>query len=146
VLAAGAAGAWVGTAFLTCVETTTTAAARAQLASASDTATAYGRVFDIAARAGWPDEFGERALRNAFYDQWVGREAELAGDDAAVATMARGRDAEDLDVVCLDAGSGVGLLYGERTAAEVVAELGAAAELLRRAGQLVGGVAGGDAT
>ncbi len=131
VLAAGADGAWVGTAFLTCVETSTSGAARARLATAGDTETAYGRVFDLAARAGWPSEFGERALRNAFYDRWVGHEDQLAVDDAAATTMARARDREDLDVVCLDAGQGVGLLRGECTAAEVVAELSGADERLR---------------
>jgi nitronate monooxygenase len=139
VLAAGAVGAWVGTAFLTCAEATTTAAARTRLVAARDTETAYGRVFDIAARAGWPDEFGERALRNPFYDAWVGREDELAGDDAAAAAMARARDTDDLEVRCLDAGAGVGLLHGECTAAEVVAAFARATELLRRAGEELGG-------
>src|SRR6185437_3376172 len=87
VLAAGAAGAWVGTAFLTCVEGTTSATARARLIAATDTDTVYGRVFDLAARAGWPDEFGERALRNGFFDRWVGREEEVAADESAATEM-----------------------------------------------------------
>jgi nitronate monooxygenase len=142
VVAAGAAGAWVGTAFLTCVETSTSAAARARLAAAGDTETAYGRVFDVAARAGWPSQFGERALRNAFYDRWEGHEDELAEDAEAARVMARARADEDLDVICLDAGQGVGLLRGECTAADVVAELAGATELLRRAGQQLGGADG----
>jgi nitronate monooxygenase len=44
--------------------------------AATDTDTAYGRVLDLAARAGWPSEFGERALRNAFFDRWVGYEVD----------------------------------------------------------------------
>jgi len=135
VLAAGAAGAWVGTAFLTCVESLTAAWVRERLSAAAETDTVYGRVFDIAARAGWPSEFGERALRNGFYDAWVGRESDLALDDEAARAMRLAARAHDADVLCLDAGQGVGLLNGDTTAAEVVAELGRAGALLRASAQ-----------
>lgn len=131
VLAAGAAGAWVGTAFLTCREAETTAAARARLLEASEADTAYGRVFDVAQRLGWPPEYGGRALRNAFFDRWEGREDDLARDDAAVAELAEGRRRQDLDVGYVYAGQGVGLLRRERTAAEVLADLAGAEDLLR---------------
>jgi nitronate monooxygenase len=133
VIAAGAAGAWVGTAFLTCTEASTSAAARTRLIAATDTDTVYGRVFDIGARAGWPGEFGERALRNAFYDRWVGHEGELAADDLAARELAQAGAAEDFDTTKLDAGQGVALLRQEVTAAEVIAELSRAEDLLRRA-------------
>jgi nitronate monooxygenase len=134
VLAAGAAGAWVGTAFLTCAESTSTAAARARLVAATETDTVYGGVFDIGGRAGWPAEFGERAVRNAYFDEWVGREDQLRLDDAAAERLVDGRRRDDPDVFCVDAGQGVGLLREESTtAAAVVAELARADELLRRA-------------
>jgi nitronate monooxygenase len=135
VLAAGAAGAWVGTAFLTCIESMTSAWARERLSAAAETDTVYGRVFDIAARAGWPSEFGERALRNGFFDAWVGRESDLAVDDDAARAMRLAARAHDTDVLCLDAGQGVGLLTGDTTAAEVVAELARAGALLRAAAE-----------
>ena len=50
VLAAGAAGAWVGTAFLACTEAATSAGARELLLTAADTDTVYGRVFDVGQR------------------------------------------------------------------------------------------------
>ena len=133
VLAAGAAGAWVGTAFLTCTEAATSAAARERLYAADETETAYGRVFDVGQRLDWPPEYGGRALRNAFFDRWVGAEDALAGDDDAAAQLAAARKAADFDVACIYAGQGVGLLRGERSAAEVVAELAGAGELLDRA-------------
>src|SRR4051794_36718655 len=68
VLAAGAVGAGAGTAFLCCREGSLPAAARDRLLRADETATAYGRVFDVAQRAGWPREYGGRALRNRFFD------------------------------------------------------------------------------
>ena len=135
VLAAGAAGGWVGTAFLTCAEALTPPAARERIAVTAETGTAYGRVFDVGQRLDWPPEYGGRALRNAYFDRWQGREHELADDDAAVAELAAARSTGDLDVAYVYAGQGVGLLGGGRAAAEVVAELARAGELLRRAAE-----------
>jgi nitronate monooxygenase len=133
VLAAGAAGAWVGTAFLACTEAATSVGARERLLSAGDTDTAYGRVFDVGQRLAWPPEYGGRALRNRFFDRWVGREDELAGDEAAAAELLAARKQGDFDVACVYAGQGVSLLRRERAAAEVVAEFAGAAALLDRA-------------
>jgi nitronate monooxygenase len=133
VLAAGAVGAWAGTAFLTCIEGQTPAPARDRLSAATDTDTVYGRVFDLGARAGWPAEFGERALRNSFFDQWVGREAELATDPQAADQFALAAPAGDYDVACLDAGQGVALLRAQASAATVLAEFARADEFLERA-------------
>lgn len=129
VIAAGAAGAWAGTAFLTCIESDSPAPARARLIAATDTDTVYGRVFDLAARAEWPAEFGERALRTAFFDRWVGRESELA----EVASTFDASGGHDDEMICLDAGQGVALLRADRTAADVITEFSGAIEHLRRA-------------
>jgi nitronate monooxygenase len=133
VLAAGAAGAWVGTAFLTCTEAMTAPSARRRLLDADETATVYGIVFDRASRAGWPDEFGGRALRNAFFDRWYGREDELSADDAAHAEFVAGVRAADSDVLSMYAGQGVHAIRAERSAADVVASFAAAEDLLRKA-------------
>jgi nitronate monooxygenase len=130
VLAAGAAGAWVGTAFLTCTEAATSAGARELLLAAADTDTAYGRVFDVGQRLAWPPEYGGRALRNAFFDRWVGRETELAGDDVAAAELGAARKQGDFDVACVYAGQGVALLRAEQAAADVVSALAGAEALL----------------
>jgi nitronate monooxygenase len=133
VLAAGAAGAWAGTAFLTCREGTCSPSARIRLAAATDTDTVYGRVFDLAARAGWPAEFGERALRNAFFNEWSGREESLAVDEHAAEQMKAALENDDTDTICIDAGQGVALLRTPTTtAAHVVAEYARAGDLLRR--------------
>ena len=131
VLAAGAAGAWAGTAFLTCGESAFPAESRVRLAAADDTATAYGRVFDIAQRADWPSEFGGRGLRNAFFDEWEHREADLAADDGATQRYATALRARDFDTAVIYAGQGAALLGSETTAAEVVAGFATAGDLLR---------------
>ena len=118
VLAAGAAGAWVGTAFLGCVESAGSPAAKAALFAAEQTG--YGRVFDVAQQAAWPREHGGRAVANAYFDEWVGREDDL--DDAAGDRFRAGVAAGDFSVAHAYAGEGVAALTGEVTAAEVVAE------------------------
>ena len=83
VLAAGAAGGWVGTALLGCHEAGNSAAARARLLAADETGTGYGRVFDVALGLGWPEEYGGRGLRNDYFDRWQQRLGELAEDPTA---------------------------------------------------------------
>ncbi|MGA8994974.1 MAG: nitronate monooxygenase, partial [Nocardioidaceae bacterium] len=127
-----AVGAWVGTAFLAAREAGHGAAARRRLLAAGEADTAYDRVFDVALALGWPAEFGGRTLRNDYLDRWRGRLAELAGDQEASAELVRAMRVDDFDVACLYAGQGVGLLDRERPAAEVLADLGRAEDLLRR--------------
>jgi len=121
VLAAGAVGAWVGTAFLCCRESSYPAASRARLIAADDTATAYGRVFDVAQRAGWPPQYGGRALRNRFFDEWEGRENQLGADEGALDRYAEAQRQGDFDTAVIYAGQGSALLSSESTAADVIA-------------------------
>ena len=136
VLAAGAAGAWVGTAFLACPESESSEAAKARIVGAGGSDTAYGRVFDVAMGLGWPPEYGGRALRNDFFDRWEGREDGLAGDADALEGFRAAVRARDFDTAYLYAGQGIGMLDRERPAAEVVADLARADELLRAAAGL----------
>ncbi|MEU0093853.1 nitronate monooxygenase [Kribbella sp. NPDC006257] len=133
VLAAGAAGAWIGTAFLTAEEALTPETSKQALLAADETATVYGTVFDAASRAGWPDEFGGRALRNAFYDRWEGQEQALKTDDAGHDEYVAATRAADPTSASLYAGQGVGALNKPTTAAEVLADLATYRSYLDRA-------------
>ena len=119
VLAAGAAGAWCGTAFLTCREGENSPAARAALAVATDTR--HSRVHDVAQDIAWPREFGGRAVATPFVRAWAGREEEMT--PPAKAEHAAGRAAGDPGYVPLYAGVGVDLLGAETDAASVLATL-----------------------
>jgi len=121
VLAAGAVGAWVGTAFLACTEGDGSDAARAAVVAAASDSTVYTTVLDTGRGVPWPEEFGGRALRNDFATRWHGREAELAAAG------------ERLTEPPVWAGQAVGLVRAERSAAGVVADLAGAEALLRRA-------------
>lgn len=118
VLAAGAAGAWVGTAFLGTREAASTPAAKAALFQADSTG--YGRVFDEAQEVGWPEEFGGRSVANRFFHEWVGREDDL--DDSARNRFRAAVSGQDYSVAHLYAGQGVAGLTHEVSAADVVAE------------------------
>jgi nitronate monooxygenase len=134
VLAAGAVGAWVGTAFLGCVETAWSDAARKSVLGAGDGDTIYTRTFDIGLGLDWPPEFGGRALRNTFSDTWHGREAALTGDHEASEQMARAVSDQNMDVAPVWAGQSVSLVNKPRTVAEVIAGFAEAETLLRRWG------------
>ena len=118
VLAAGAAGAWVGTAFIACEESAYDASSRQAVIDAALTDTIYTTVLDVGRGSPWPSEFGGRAIADAYARTWHGREEELR------ANPVRNPEAP------VWAGQAVGLVRAERPAADVVAELAGAERLL----------------
>lgn len=77
-LAAGADGAWVGTALLATPEAVEVHDVHKELIVGSDGAdTTFTRAYDIVSGLPWPDGIGERVRRNRFTDEWDGREDEL---------------------------------------------------------------------
>ncbi|MFV0432396.1 MAG: NAD(P)H-dependent flavin oxidoreductase [Leucobacter sp.] len=125
VLDAGAAAAWVGTAFAACEEALTSDAAREVLLAADGSETTVSRVLDVGLERPWPKRFSERLLRTPFVERWQGREDQLAADAEARAELRAAVEADDFSVVPLDAGEGVGALTRVRSAAEVVEEFAA---------------------
>ena len=123
VLAAGAAGAWLGTPFLATEESLLSTKARARVLAAGENDTTYTRVFDIALGNPWPAEYGERVLANRFSAEWAGREEELPGNEAARRRLAQARSAGDYDVADVNAGQGVGLVRQETSAKQIVDDL-----------------------
>jgi nitronate monooxygenase len=133
VLAAGAAGAWVGTPFLLAEEARTTVGARGRIVAADETETLYTSVYDRLQDKRWPEEFRGRALRTAFGARWTGHEEMLGPDSEARATFERAKAAGDYDVAHIYAGQSVGLLDAVRPAGTIVSEIEAqATDLLRR--------------
>lgn len=123
VLAAGAAGAWVGTRLSVCTEALTPPDARAALYHARATDTVTTRVFDIGQQLPWPDRFPSRVLRNDFTRQWEHREEELAGDSAAHDILAAATVADDTSLAPVDAGQGVGVVTTSDPAKVVIDDL-----------------------
>jgi nitronate monooxygenase len=140
VLAAGAVGAWIGTALLLSPEGDVTDAARERITKADETSTILTSVFDRANRLGWPPQFPGRALRNRFTAEWHGREEELVASTDEMARFRDAADRKDYDITSIFAGQAIGLVSQRRTVAEVMHSLGDGAEqlLLRRAAELLG--------
>lgn len=130
VLAAGAAGAWLGTCLSVCPEALTGDSARRALIAAAGTDTVTTRVFDVGQRLDWPARFPSRVLRNEFTGRWMGHEETLAGDPEAAAELAAGIAAGDQRVAPVDAGQGVGVLTDSRPAGVVLDELCTGAQRL----------------
>ena len=131
VLAAGAAGAWLGTVFATCPEALTSAPVRDALLEADGAATVTTRVFDVAQGYRWPATIPERVLRNDFVDRWDGHDADL--DAGARDALAAAVAADDLRLAPVNAGQGVGMVTDTRSAAETIERLCSdASALLRR--------------
>jgi nitronate monooxygenase len=129
VLAAGAAGAWIGTPFLLAREARNSDAARQRIRASDETQTIYTRVYDRVSGKAWPKEFGGRALRTPFLECWTGREDELLADKDALAHY----DPKEK----IYAGQSVGLLREVKPAAQIVAELaGSAEQMLRKAASI----------
>ena len=122
VLAAGAVGAWVGSAFLACDETVWPDDSKKRVVSAGDGDTIYTTSFDVGLGLDWPAGFGGRALRNEYSDRWHGHEDELAGSPAPPV----GDDAP------IWAGQAVSLVTGLQSVADVIAEFRGAEDLLRK--------------
>jgi nitronate monooxygenase len=138
VLAAGAVGAWVGTAFVSCRESAAPDDLVTRLAEADEGSTVYGHVFDVASAVGWPADVGGRTIRNEFFDRWHGRETELTDDEQALAGFRSAPQERDFATMPVYIGQGVGMLDGDRpSVAEVVERFAGAATLLREAARLV---------
>jgi nitronate monooxygenase len=132
VLAAGASGVWLGTAFAACPESLISDPARQALLRASGADTVVTRAFDVGLGYPWPPEYPERVLRNDFTDRWSGHEAQLAVDRNAQTALAAGISAEDAALAPVNAGQGVGSLTEARSAAHVIEQLRLDASTLLR--------------
>ncbi len=123
ILAAGASGAWLGTAFSACTESMLPDATRQALLAAEDTDTVISRVFDVALGYPWPAHQPERVLRNGFTDRWDGGEERLAADVAAHEALAAAIAANDHRLAPVNAGQGVAALNAVRPVGELIDQM-----------------------
>ena len=80
VLAMGADGAWIGSAFIATDEAAVRDDRMKDLIVASDGGdTVWTRAYDIVGGLPWPEGIGERVRSNSFTARWEGREGELRG-------------------------------------------------------------------
>lgn len=121
VLAAGAEGAFVGTALLASPETVGPDYARDRVVAAGSADTVYTSVFDQARSQPWPARWGGRALTNDFTSTWH-------GVDAAESELAQAYDPADPNLGVVYAGEAAGVVHSSRPAGDVVREIGERAD------------------
>jgi nitronate monooxygenase len=144
-LAAGADGAWVGTALLATPEAVEVSHEHKQRIVGSDGEdTVFTAVFDIVEEQvfgiKWPAGIASRAHRNRFADQWHGREQELRSRlDELVPAYAQALQQRDPDTIAVLMGQSAAFVDAIRPAADVLRSIGNDAEriLRERAAQLL---------
>lgn len=131
VLAAGAAGAWLGTCLAAAEESLLPENARRAMLAADSTHTVVTTAFDETLDLPWPPIYPARVLRNDFTDPWSRPELDETRPDADLLRTAIAVD--DATIAPVDAGQGVGLITHIEPAAAIVDRLCRdAAALLRR--------------
>ncbi len=137
-LALGAAGALVGTRFLATTEALIAAEDVKAILDGRGEDTERSRVLDIARGAPWPQRYPARTLRNAFLDEWRGREEELEADDEAKAAYRAAAARGDVGVVPIWASEAIDLITDISSASALVELLAKETEeALVRAGHAV---------
>lgn len=137
VLAMGAAGASIGTAFLATPEAVEVPAAfkeRIILSDGQDTA--YTPFYDLLDAAPWPPGIAGRVYRNRLVREWAGREREVpARRTELAAAVAAARAGPDPEVAAVYMGQSAAQVNAIRPAAAVVAAICQEAEVMLRGRQ-----------
>jgi len=146
VLAAGAEGAWMGTAFVATQEDNEVPNAHKELiVRRNGDDTIYSQVFDIINTAisggpSWPEGIAGRAYNNRFAQEWYGREEELrARLEEVVPAYTEARQRGDFDTAPALLGKSAAFVNAIRPAGEVLRSICDEAEhqLRRRFAELV---------
>ncbi len=134
VLAAGADGAWVGTAFLATPECVEVPEEHKQtIVQSSGEDTIFTRAYDVLFGMPWPEGIGERVQRNKFTDEWHGREKEIAERREELAPMVQAGESDfNSGLRAILYGQSAGAVSAIRPASEVVRTICDDAERLLR--------------
>jgi nitronate monooxygenase len=125
VLAMGADGAWIGSAFVATTEATPDDARTKDLIVASDGAdTVLTHAYDILDGLPWPTGIGDRVRANRFTARWDGQEDALREQRESV----KRPTGDDLDERDVRYGQSAAFVHAVRPAAEVVRDIVADAE------------------
>jgi nitronate monooxygenase len=116
-----ASGVLMGTRFLASAESAIAHAAKQRLIDNAGESTVRTSVFDIVRGRNWPQPYTGRVIRNAFFESWSGREAELVHDrERAARAYAEGEARGDPNTLVLHAGEVLDLVDDIPPAQEIV--------------------------
>lgn len=128
-LALGADGVLVGSRFWASAEALVHPNMHAAALAATGDDTIRSSVMDIARDLDWPTGHTARVLKNAFTEQWHGKEAALRADPDAGACWRAAWDAGDTRTANTFVGEAAGLIGDIRPAAEILSTMVAQAGL-----------------
>ena len=134
VLATGAEGASLGTAFLATPEAVEVPPAfKEQIVLSDGQDTAFTRLYDLLGTRPWPDGIAGRVYRNRLVREWDGRDAEiLARREELASDVAEARARHDTELSAVYMGQGAGHVNAIRPAADVVRDICDGAESILR--------------
>jgi nitronate monooxygenase len=138
VLAAGAEGAWVGTALLATPEAVEVSDEhKLRIVGSNGEDTVYTEVFDIVEERvfgiKWPEGIASRAYRNRFVERWHHREDELRRHlDDVVTAYGQALQQRDPDGTAILMGQSAAFVDAIRPASDVVRSIGDDAERILR--------------
>ena len=134
VLAAGADGASVGTAFLATPEAIEVPEAYKERVVQSDGEdTIFTKVYDLIDGLPWPEEIGARVYASQFVREWDGRDKEIIEQREALREQTSAAYRTDPEVAAVYMGESAGDVDSIRPAADVLTDIcEGAEELLRR--------------
>ncbi len=128
-LALGADGVLMGTRFWATQEALIHPAAKQKILPADGDETVRTRVYDIVRGKRWPAGYTGRLMRNAFTEEWHGREAQLEQDQPErFAAFEAAHASGDYDVANVTVGEAIGLINDLPPAAELVERIAHEAE------------------
>jgi nitronate monooxygenase len=129
VLAAGADGANVGTAFVATEEVTDVPDVyKEQIVASDGEDTIFTRVYDLIDGLPWPEEIGARVYNNDLVREWHGRDAEIVEQRDALRTRTEDAYQKDVEGAAVYMGESAGDVSAIRPAAEVLRQIGEDAE------------------
>jgi nitronate monooxygenase len=131
-LSLGAAGVLVGTRFQASQEALVDAEVVKAIIDGHGEDTERSRVLDIARESKWPARYTGRTLRNDFLNQWRNREAELEGNDEAIASYHEAERKGDLSAVAIWASEAIDLITESQSAGKIVRGMATDAETAAR--------------
>ncbi|HEY7269551.1 MAG TPA: nitronate monooxygenase, partial [Dehalococcoidia bacterium] len=134
MLAAGADGVMLGTAFLATPEAVEARDSHKRIIlESTGEDTVHTQIYDFMSGAPWPPGVGGRVRRNAFMRAWEGRESELRGRREEILPRLReGQQSGDPEVESVWVGQGAGLVREIRPAADIVTSISDEAERILR--------------
>jgi nitronate monooxygenase len=133
VLMLGAEGAWIGSRFVASREAIAEDWKKQRAVQAGTDDTILTKVYDLISEAPFPQDIGDRVLRNAFTAQWHGQDEEVVVRRGELKErIVAGEQTRDESVVPVRVGNATGLILSIESAGDIVRQIVGEAEAILR--------------